>query len=116
MYRERLSMHPYRGIVRTYRRSDFLSTISDDQNNLNRQYADTYNAPRDPLCSPITFTILGHIPTVRYSYVYFYGYIHDLVHFRHCHDHHYHCTTASRDRPLPHQVSEASVYPTNGIN
>ena len=47
-------MHPDRGIVRMYRRSDGLYTIPGDHNTLTCQSADTNNAPRDPLHSPIT--------------------------------------------------------------
>ena len=47
-------MHPYRGIVCTYRRLDILYRIPDDQNTLTHQSADTNNAPRDPLHGPIT--------------------------------------------------------------
>ena len=46
-------MHPYIGIVRTYRRSEDLSTRPDDQNTLTRQSSDTNDAPRDPLHDPI---------------------------------------------------------------
>ena len=46
-------MHSYIGIVRTYIRSDGLSTRLDDQNILTSQSADTNESPRDPL--------LGHL-------------------------------------------------------
>ena len=57
MQQERLSIHPYRGIVHTYRWLDVLSTIPDDQNTLTRQSADTNNAPRDPLLVPVTHPV-----------------------------------------------------------
>ena len=47
-------MYLERGIVRTYRWSDGLSTIPDNQNTLTRQYANTNDAPRDPLHGPVT--------------------------------------------------------------
>ena len=47
-------MHPDILIVCTYRRSDGLSTIPDDQNTFTRQSANTNNAPRDPLHGPVT--------------------------------------------------------------
>ena len=47
-------MHTYRMILRTYRQSDGLSTISDNFNTLPPQYADTNNAPMDPpLLGPV---------------------------------------------------------------
>ena len=51
-------MHTYRGILRTYRWSDVLSTIPDDQNTLTRQSADTNNVPREPLLGPVTVAAL----------------------------------------------------------
>ena len=48
-------MHPERGIVRTYRQSDGLSMITDDQNTLTRQSPNTNDAPRDPLLGPVTW-------------------------------------------------------------
>ena len=42
-------MQPDRGIVRTYRRSDGLSTIQYEKNTLTCQSADMNNASRDPL-------------------------------------------------------------------
>ena len=50
-------MHPYRGIVRTYRRSDGPSTRTDDQKTLTCQSADTNDAPRNPLQGPITWNL-----------------------------------------------------------
>ena len=47
-------MHPDRVIVLTYRGSDVISTISDDQNNLTCQSTDTNDASRDPLYFPVT--------------------------------------------------------------
>ena len=46
-------MHPDRGIVRTYRRSEGLSTRPDDSNTLTRQSVDANDAPRDPLHIPV---------------------------------------------------------------
>ena len=51
-------MHPERGIVRTYRRLDGLSTRPDDQNTLTCQSADTNYAPRGPLHGPVTTTVI----------------------------------------------------------
>ena len=48
-------MYLDRGIVSTYRRSDGLSTIPDNQNILIHQSADTNNAPRDPPHCPVTW-------------------------------------------------------------
>ena len=48
-------MHPYRGIVRTYRRSGGLSKRPDYQSKLTRQSSDTNDAPRDPLLGPVTW-------------------------------------------------------------
>ena len=47
-------MYPGRGILRTYRRSDSLSTRPDNQNTLNIKYANTNDAPRDPTLDPVT--------------------------------------------------------------
>ena len=47
-------MYPDRGIVRTYRLSDGLSTRPDDQNTLTRQSVDKINGPRDPRHVPVT--------------------------------------------------------------
>ena len=54
MQQERLTVHPDRGIVRTYRHSDGLSTIPYDPNTLTPQSAVTNDAPRDPLLGPVT--------------------------------------------------------------
>ena len=43
---ELLSMHPGRGIVRTYNWPDGISTKPNDQNTITRQSADRNNAPR----------------------------------------------------------------------
>ena len=51
-------MHPDRGIVHTYIRSDGLSTIPDDQNTLTRQSVDKNDTPRYPLLVPVTHNIL----------------------------------------------------------
>ena len=47
-------MHIDRGIVRTYRRSDGLSTRTDDQNTLTRQSANKNDVPRESLHGPVT--------------------------------------------------------------
>ena len=47
-------MHPDRGIVRTYRQTDGLSTIPDDQNTLTHQSSDMNDAPRDLPYVPVT--------------------------------------------------------------
>ena len=47
-------MHPDRGIVLTYRRSDGLSTIPNDHNTLTCQSSNTNDTPRDPLHVHIT--------------------------------------------------------------
>ena len=46
-------MHPDIVIVRTYSRSDILSTIPNDKNIITRQSDNTNDAPRDPLHDPI---------------------------------------------------------------
>ena len=48
-------MHPDRGIVCTYRRSDSIYTIPDDHKNLNHQSNDMNDSPRDPLHGPVTW-------------------------------------------------------------
>ena len=48
-------MHSDRVIVRTYIRSDGISTIPDDQNTHISQSDDMNNAPRDPLHVPVTW-------------------------------------------------------------
>ena len=48
-------MHPDRGILHTYRRSDGLSTRPDNHNTFTRQSADTNEFPRDPLHGPVTW-------------------------------------------------------------
>ena len=51
-------MHPDRVIVCTYRRSDGVSKIPDDQNTLTSQSADTFNPLRDPLIHvPVTMVV-----------------------------------------------------------
>ena len=47
-------MYPEIGLVRTYRRSDSLSTRLDDPNILTRKYENMNNTPRDPLLVPVT--------------------------------------------------------------
>ena len=47
-------MHPYIGILRTYRRSDGLYTIPDGPNTITCQSDGTNDVPRDPLHGPIT--------------------------------------------------------------
>ena len=54
-------MHPYRGIVHVYRRSDGLSTRPDDQNTVTHQYTDTNDTPRDPLNGLVTLVIIVKI-------------------------------------------------------
>ena len=56
-------MHLERGIICTYRWSDDLSTRSYGQNTLTRKYADTNNAPRDPLHDPVTISKIGVLRT-----------------------------------------------------
>ena len=69
-------MHLDRVIVRTYRRSDVLSTIPDDQNTLTCQYVDTNDTLRDPLHGPITsFPFnppLGAVPELQIGPVFFF--------------------------------------------
>ena len=48
-------MHPDRGTVRTYRRSDGLSTRTNSQNTFICQSTDTNDSPRDLLHGPITW-------------------------------------------------------------
>ena len=48
-------MHPDRGILRTYRRLDGISTRPDNHNTLTNQSSDTKNEPRDPLHFPVTW-------------------------------------------------------------
>ena len=48
-------MNPDRWIVRTHRRSDSITTISDEHNTLTCQSADTNDAPRDPHHGPVTW-------------------------------------------------------------
>ena len=55
MLQECLSMHTYRGIVRTRRWSDGLSTRPDDQNTITCQSDNTNEAPRGPLLGPVTW-------------------------------------------------------------
>ena len=50
-------MYPDRRILRTYRRSEGISTRPYDQNTLTRQYDDTNDAPRD-LCSTSPLHVL----------------------------------------------------------
>ena len=47
-------MYPYREMVRTYRCLYGLSTRLDDPETLTSQSTGTNNAPRDPICVPIT--------------------------------------------------------------
>ena len=47
-------MHPDRGIVRTYRQSDGLSTIPEDNNTLTHQSSDTNDTSRETLHDPVT--------------------------------------------------------------
>ena len=49
-------MHPDRGIVRMYIRSDGLSTIPYDQNTLTHQSTDMNDDPRDYILSLVTKT------------------------------------------------------------
>ena len=52
-------MHPARGIVRTYIRSDVLSARPDDHNTLTYQSIDTNEAPWDPIHAPVTWNPMG---------------------------------------------------------
>ena len=52
MYPEHLPIHPDRVILCTYRRSDGIYMIPDDQNTLTHQYADTNEPPREPPSRP----------------------------------------------------------------
>ena len=64
--------------------------------------------PDTPFLAPLHGILTKHCPTLRYGYVYGYGYIYDPVHFCRRHYHCKHCTAASRDRPPSHQVSDTS--------
>ena len=55
-------MHPYRGILCTYRRSDGLSTIPEYHNTLTIQSSDTNNDPRDLLHGPVTLMLFDTFP------------------------------------------------------
>ena len=55
-------MHPDRVIVRTYIRSEVLSTRQDDQNTPTHQCADTNDAPREPLHGPVTWNPAQTLP------------------------------------------------------
>ena len=96
-------MHPDRGIVRMDRRTESLSTITDDPNTLNRQSAITNNSPGTPLFSPITWnpaqTRTGSTLRLR------------LLSHNHCqcHDRCDHSTAAPRSRPLKRHVSDTST-------
>ena len=68
-------MHPDRGIVRTYRRSDSLSTRPDDHNTLTCQSSNTNDAPREKLLVPVTWNTYLIQPNLRYTYVYVYVYV-----------------------------------------
>ena len=57
-------MHPERGIVRTDRQSDGISTIPDDPYTFTRQFSNTKNAPRDLLHRPVTNPILRSATSV----------------------------------------------------
>ena len=73
---ERLYMQPYRGLEHTYRNSDGLSTIPDDQNTLTHQSTDISVTPRDPIfTSPLYGILPVHGPTLHCGnfYVYIYG-------------------------------------------
>ena len=50
---ERLSMHPYRGIVHTDIHTDGIPTRPDGLNTLTCQFSGTKDAPRDPLFHPV---------------------------------------------------------------
>ena len=62
-------MHPDRGTVRTYRRSDGLYTIPDDQNTLTLQSANTNDAPKYPLLGPVTNQKQGYECAINYTEV-----------------------------------------------
>ena len=64
-------MHPDREIVSAERRSDGLSTRTDDLDTLTCKYSGTNNTPREPLHVPIKWNTPRHVLT----YVYIYGYI-----------------------------------------
>ena len=61
-------MHPERGILRTYRLSDVLSTIPDDPNTLTCQSVDTNYTPRyppsRPHSTPLIFDQFSHITSL----------------------------------------------------
>ena len=63
-------MHPYRGIVCTYKCSDGRATRPDEQKHFPRQSAGTNYAPSDPLYGPITWNSDRHGPNYIYGYVY----------------------------------------------
>ena len=64
--------------------------------------------PGTPFTSPLHGILPRHGPTLFYGYVYIYVYFYDPVHLRrHC-NHRKHCTSASREFPPSHQVSDAS--------
>ena len=91
-------MQPDIEIVCTYRRSDSLSTIQEDHNNLTRESDDMNYNPRDPLS---TAPLHGILPVLRtcHVYVYVYGYIYGPTRIRCLHDHLNHCTDVSRVLP-----------------
>ena len=66
-----------------------------------------------PLTAPLHEILPVHGPTIRYGYVYVYGYVYNPVHLCLRHDHQDHCTAASSAHPPSHQVSNTS--PVIGI-
>ena len=77
-------MHLYRGIVRTFRWSDGISTITEEPNISTCQSSATNDAPRDT--SQLTVLLHGILPISRtryvYDYKYFYGYVYSPMHLR----------------------------------
>ena len=58
-------MHPDRGTVRTYRRSDSLSMRPDDPNTPTRQSNVTNDAPKYPIHGPIAWDPTYFTDTLR---------------------------------------------------
>ena len=58
-------MHPDRGIVRTFIRSDGLYTRPEDQNTLTHQPSDTKYAPEDLPLGPVTQKPAHFMDTLR---------------------------------------------------
>ena len=101
-------MHPYRGIVRTYRWSYHLSTRPDNQNTLTCQYSDTNDAPRYPTSRP---RYMESCPDTAILYATAMSTSLSTL----CYNHYNSCTSVSRAHPLLQQVSDASAIIVIGI-